>query len=92
MKFAVSTLLFVFISFLSVPTIVTLIEKNVDVSAFYAFSEEEIHKELKAEFKEQFAFEFTNYHYLIKTKIFSENQSNLALISKEILIPPPKFV
>jgi hypothetical protein len=92
MKCAVSILLFVFISFLSVPTIVTLIEKKVDVTAFYAFSEEEIHKEIKAEFKHTYSFDFTDYNYVTKTKIFSENQSNLDLISREILIPPPKFV
>lgn len=92
MKCAVSILLFIFISFLSVPTIVTLIDKKVDVTAFYSFSEEEIHKEIKAEFKMNHSIDFTNYNYITKTKIFSENQSNLDLISKEILIPPPKFV
>ena len=92
MKFAVSSLLFIFVSFLSVPTIVTLIEKKVDVSAFYSFSEEEIHKEMKAEFKYNFNNEFPDFDYITKTKIFSENQSDLDLISKEILIPPPKLV
>jgi hypothetical protein len=95
MKFAVNLLLFVFISFLSVPTIVTLIEEKVDVSAFYSAAEEEIHKEIKqvkAEIKDSYNFDLTNYTYNSKTKIFSENQSNLDLISKEILIPPPKFI
>ena len=95
MKFAVNLLLFVFISFLSVPTIVTLIEEKVNVTAFYSASEEEIHKEIKqikAEVKDSYSFDLTNYFYNSKTKIFSENQSNLDLISKEILIPPPKFI
>lgn len=92
MKLVANILLYLFISFLAVPTIVTLIEEKSDVSAFYSSAEEEIHKEIKAEIKDYYSFDVIHYTYTSKTKIFSENQSNLRLLSKEILIPPPKLV
>jgi hypothetical protein len=59
MKSVARILMVLFIAFLSMPTIVTLIEKNTDVSLFYSFAEEEIHKdlkEIKADLKQQFDY------------------------------------
>ena len=61
MKFIARFILFIFVAFLSTPTIVTLIEKNTDISLFYSFSEEEINKdlkEIKADLKQQFDYPF----------------------------------
>ena len=73
MKFAVNFVLFIFITFLSVPTIVTMIEKNTDVSAFYNFAEEEHTKikEIKAEVKSNYNNELLSYLIAPKTKIIS---------------------
>lgn len=49
MKLVARILLFIFIAFLSTPTIVTVMKKSSDTSIFFSFSEEEhSHKELKA--------------------------------------------
>lgn len=94
MKFAVNFFLIVFISFLAMPTIVTLIEEKVNVTAFYSTSEEEIQKEVK-ELKlvlKEYCFQgILQFEFNSNIKIFNENQSNLDLISRDILIPPPKL-
>lgn len=88
-------MLFVFITFLSVPTIVTLIEKETDISAFYSFSEEEIQKqvkEIKAEVKTNYNNELFNSLNNAKTIIVSENRSKHDAISEEIFSPPPELI
>ena len=88
-------MLFVFITFLSVPTIVTLIEKETDISAFYSFSEEEIQKqvkEIKAEVKTNYNNELFNSLNNAKTVIVSENRSKHDAISEEIFSPPPELI
>lgn len=95
MKLAVNIILFVFITFLSVPTIVTMIEKNTDVSAFYNFAEEELQKqikELKAEVKSNYSNELLSSLNSVKTKIISENRSKHDAISEEIFSPPPELI
>ena len=95
MKLAVNIMLFVFITFLSVPTIVTLIEKETDISAFYSFSEEEIQKqvkEIKAEVKTNYNNELFNSLNNAKTIIVSENRSKHDAISEEIFSPPPELI
>ncbi len=98
MKFSASILLLFFITFLSTPTVVMLIEKKADISLVYDFSEEENQKEnkevkeLKSDFTlknqmELFAFKF-NY----SKNIISENVLKHNPISEEIFIPPPELV
>lgn len=85
-------MLFVFISFLSVPTIVTLIEKNTDISVFYSFAEEEITKhakEVKAEIKSTYNDELFAFSVTSKDKIISENLSKHDNVLEEIFSPPP---
>ncbi|HLA56539.1 MAG TPA: hypothetical protein VK623_10585 [Flavobacterium sp.] len=93
MKFSASILLFFFITFLSTPTIVSLIEKNCDTSLFYTMSEEEeTHKELKIVFANIPAYEC---HFVPSTGsslIISENLSKHDNISATIFIPPPDQV
>ena len=94
MKFCAKLLLFVFVAFLSTPTVVTLIQKNTDTSMFYSFAEEEIHKELKevkAELKQQFDYPFLDLE-IKKTTIISENLSRHDNVAAEIFSPPPELI
>ena len=93
MKFTVKILIFIFIIFLSTPTIVSLIEKNTDISFFYSSAElEDMHKDVKLEFKfDTFSFAFFNLP--IKSRlILSENLSKHDNILSSIFIPPPDLV
>ena len=92
MNIAVRLLLFVFITFLSTPTIVSLIEKSCDTAVFYTMTEEEqVHKEIKL------AFEVTHYELVfypgrLTSEISSECFSKHVNISSSIFIPPPEQV
>jgi hypothetical protein len=95
MKILAKLVLVLFITFLSTPTIVTLIERNTDVSLFYNFSEEEIHKEIKevkADLKQGFDYPFLDCDVLQNSKIISENLSRHDKISEEIFSPPPELI
>ena len=94
MKLFSKLLLIVFISFLSTPTVIMLIEKNTDISLFYSLAEEEIHKELKeikAQVKQHFDYPFLDLKIDKNTAIISENLSRHDNISSEIISPPPEF-
>ena len=95
MKFASGILLVLFLTFLSTPTIVTLIEKNTDVSFFYSFSEEEIHKELKqikADLRQNFDYPFMVLKIKSNSNIISENLSRHDNVAEEIFSPPPNLI
>lgn len=93
MKIAVKIILFVFFIFLSTPTIVSLIEKNMDISIFYSSAElEEINKEVKSEFKfDTFSILFFSQPK-ISSLIFSKNLTEHDNIATSIFIPPPDSV
>ncbi|MGA9639596.1 hypothetical protein [Flavobacterium sp.] len=92
MKHIASLFLFLFITFLLTPTIVTLIEKKCDVSVSYKFSEEEhsYSKEVKV-----FAYNHvSNADFLVlkiskSSLILSENLSKHDNVSAKIFSPPP---
>lgn len=93
MKTTAQILLFVFITFLITPTIVSLIKKSADMSVFYSFSEEEkAHKEIKAVFISDIVIDPVNLSQLDSGIIHSENLSKHDKISSEIFIPPPEQV
>jgi hypothetical protein len=93
MKIIAKLLLFVFISFLVTPTVVCVIKKDADISAFYSFSEEEkTQKELKAIINCDFASAPLDLSQLNCRLIFSENLSKQDKISSQIFIPPPEQV
>ncbi len=95
MKTVVSIVLFLFISFLSAPTIISLIEKNTDISMFYNFNEEEFHKdykEIKADLSHNYVFLFVKQSFNKTSKIISENLSRHDNVSEEIFSPPPELV
>ena len=95
MKFFARILLFVFVAFLSTPTVVTLIKKSTDTSVFFSFAEEEIHKELKevkAEVKQHFDYPFLDLKIEKNTAIISENLSRHDNVASEIFSPPPNLI
>ncbi len=93
MKFLVNIVLFLFVSFLSAPTIVSMIEDEADVSMVYSLTEEEIHKELK-EIK---AGPETEMRFAIidlektTSKINSENLLRHDNAFGDIFSPPPEI-
>ncbi len=93
MKIIASLLLFIFVSFLVTPAVISVIEKDVDMSAFYSFSEEEkTHKEFKAIINLEAACAVVDLSQLDCRLIFSENLSKHDKISSKIFIPPPEQV
>lgn len=91
MKIIARIFLLLFIAFLAVPPIVTIIEKSCDTSIFFGLSEEEhTQKEVKV-----FAYydEVTKTHVVAvvnKTSlILSENLSKHDKITPRIFSPPP---
>jgi hypothetical protein len=95
MKFIAVSILFVFVTFLSTPAIVTLIEKNTDISLFYSFSEEEVHKsykEIKAAVKESSEYHLLDTKINPNTIIVSENLSRHDNVADEIFSPPPELM
>ena len=93
MKIIVRLLLVFFLTFLSAPTIVSLLEKKGDVSFCYDNSEtDEFQKDLKSEF----VLESFTYIFLKSQKksiaILSENLSKHDNISKKIVITPPDTI
>ncbi|WP_395066186.1 hypothetical protein [Flavobacterium sp.] len=84
-----------FITFLLTPTIVTLIEKSTDVSIFYSFSEEEIHKdlkEIKADLSHTYEFVFLDLSQIKTSKIVSKSVSKHDNVADEIFSQPPELV
>lgn len=93
MKITAQILLFVFITFLVTPTIVSVIKKNADLSLFFSLSEEEkAQKEIKALFHPDVVVAPLNLSQLDSAIIHSENLSKHEKISSKIFIPPPEQV
>ena len=93
MKILVKFFIIFFLTFLSAPTIVSLIEKKGNVSFYYDNSEtEECQKDLMTEFIfEPFTFIVFNPPKK-SSKILSTNISKHDNISKKIVIPPPDTI
>lgn len=93
MKIIVNIVLFLFLSFLASPTIVSLIEDEADMSMVYSLTEEEIQKEIKevkvaphCELRLSF-FEPVRKALEIKTANIDKHDS----VSEEIFSPPPEI-
>lgn len=94
MKFLVKIVLFLFLSFLSAPTIISLMEDEADVSIAYSLTEEEIHKELK-EIKAgpQLEFQLCLIANPTKSKVINiENLLRHENAFGDIFSPPPELV
>ncbi len=94
MKIIVNIVLFLFLSFLSAPTIVSLIEDEADMSMVYSLTEEEIQKEIK-EVKAAPSLEMrlTLFAPAKKTPVIkTANHDGHDNVSREIHSPPPNVV
>ena len=90
MEFCTKLLLVLFVTFLSTPTVVSLIEKNCDTSIFYTMTEEEeTHKELKVVFDDHYHAEISLIADASLGKIHSENLSRHDNVSSSVFSPPP---
>jgi hypothetical protein len=93
MKIIAQLLLFVFVSFLITPSIVSVIQKDADISAFYSFSEEEkAQKEIKAIINFEVDCAPLDLSQLNCNPIFSVCLFKHDKISSKIFIPPPELV
>jgi hypothetical protein len=93
MKIIVKFLIVFFLTFLTTPTIVSLVEKKVTISFSYDNSEsDEFQKELKTDF----IFVSLSYpEFNLKKKsitILFENLNKHDTISRKIVIPPPDTI
>lgn len=95
MRYKVALFLIVFVSFLSMPTIVSLIEKKSDISVLLSVDDEEVEKEaLDLYVTSEFQY-FYDVQYLVcncSIQKFSNQRTNLDSISLDKVIPPPKRV
>ena len=92
MKFTALSILFLFVTFLITPTIVSVLEKNADTSIFYNLSEEEHSHKVFKEFCEiQTSNEMLNFQPFYSSLIISENLSKHDKVSCNIFIPPPNL-
>lgn len=94
MKVLVNIVLFLFLSFLSAPTIVSMIQDDADVSMVYSLTEEEIQKELK-EVKAAPGMELRLAFFAPARRssvIKSNNHKEHDNVSREIHSPPPEII
>lgn len=88
------TLLF-FISFIALPTVMTILDRDTDVSVCYSLTEEEIQKEvkeIKAHFNTFSQVIQNDYFIKISFIIPFENLSKHDTVFEEIFSPPPELV
>ncbi|MBE8726823.1 hypothetical protein C4F50_18045 [Flavobacterium sp. KB82] len=92
MKLVARILLFIFIAFLSTPTIVQAIKKGNNTAVSFSIAEEEVHKELKNVMHPTILeHEVIIPVYIEKKTIISENIVKLDNISPSIFAPPPNL-
>jgi len=94
MKAFANIVLFLFISFLAAPTVVSLIEDKVDVSMVYSLTEEELQKELKeVKVSPQFELQVAFFDPAGKSSgIKSAELRKHDNVSGEICSPPPEII
>lgn len=94
MKFKALTLLFIFVSFLALPTILSKVCNNVDISMAYAVTEEEENHNSFSEVFEDFTPEkneiIIGFFNPNKERITEEFLSRHDNVSSEIFSPPPE--
>jgi hypothetical protein len=84
-------LLFVFTCFLITPTIMTVIEKNNDMSVFFGSADnEKADLEMEAVFTSDFEYLTNDFTFLNSSLILSKNLSIQFIIASKIFIPPPQ--
>jgi hypothetical protein len=94
MKFFVNIVLFLFLSFLAAPTIVSMLQDDADMSMVYSLTEEEIQKEIK-EVKAATYMELRLPFFVPAKKstvMIADNDDDHDNVSREIHSPPPDLV
>ncbi|MFL9837500.1 hypothetical protein ABS768_08330 [Flavobacterium sp. ST-75] len=94
MKFLVKIVIFLFLSFLATPTVISLLEDDTDISMVYSLNEEEIHKEIK-EIKAGPELEFEMPLIIVEKKSKVINSKYLLRLDNafgDIFSPPPERV
>ncbi|MCL9770070.1 hypothetical protein NAT47_06555 [Flavobacterium sp. HXWNR69] len=96
MKLFVNLFLFIFISFLSTPTIIGIVNKEVNISYFYNMCEEE---ENHAPFNEIKTVPFANYSFLVFSTSYIERLDfvvehiiSFDNLAHQIFSPPPNIL
>lgn len=96
MKLLVNIVVFLFITFLSTPTIISLIDKEVDTSYFYTMCEEEENHVCFDEIKSvpSFDFDLTNFffHSTYSSNVSIEANLSFTNLAHQIFSPPPEIV
>ncbi len=93
MKISVTIVLFIFITFLSLPTIIGVLNSDTDISMVYSMSEEEeSHKSIsiKEAVKIKKEVFLVDYKWINTKKIISENHIQHDDVLEEIFSPPPE--
>jgi hypothetical protein len=96
MKFLVNIVLFIFITFLSTPTLVGMIDNKVDTSYFYSLCEEE---ENHAPFNEIKSIP-SNHYSLLNIDLYESNMFDVCAkhdvsffnLAHQIFSPPPNLI
>lgn len=92
MTIAVRLVLFLFLVFLSTPTIVSVIRKSCETSSSCnSFEEELAQKDIKADFRFDHSYEFVNFTVCTLSAVVSTCQLMHDEVSVKILIPPPEL-
>ena len=96
MKFLSTTFLFLFIAFLATPTLIGIVDDQIDTSYFYNLSEEE---ESHASFDELNFSPTTSYFFinfytskLEKLNVLVVHDLSFDNIAHQIFSPPPNFI
>jgi hypothetical protein len=96
MKFLCISILLFFITFLSTPTIISMIDEEVDTSYFYTTCEEEENQVCFDEIKTIpfINFEFTNLSYNLPNLLNVSTEANLSFtnLAHQIFSPPPEII
>lgn len=95
MKFLCILFSFFFITFLSTPTIISLIDKEVDTSYFYTMCEEEEENNVCFdEIKSVASSDLTNFffHSTNSSNVSIETNLSFTNLAHQIFSPPPDIV
>jgi hypothetical protein len=96
MKFLSTTFLILFIAFLATPTLIGMVDNQVDTSYFYSLSEEE---ESQTSFDEINFYPTTSYLFinfssnkLAKLNVLFVHDLSFDNLAHQIFSPPPNFI
>ncbi|NHM04183.1 hypothetical protein [Flavobacterium celericrescens] len=96
MKILVNIVAFLFITFLSTPTIISMIDKDVDTSYFYNMCEEEENhvpfNEIKSLPSADFSFTNFSSDNLFTLNVSIEHDLSFDNLAHQIFSPPPELI